>query len=294
MNLTRCSKGHFYDSDRVGKCPYCGTHETNNSEIVYPIYPPQPSPPPEPRPSAIMGRDYIQPFNTTDNHTDEAPYVFISYAHADSEEVVDTVQYLKSNHFNVWYDEGIKSGREWADEISRKIKHCKQFICFISRHSINSESVKDEIHIAWKYNINTIVVYLEKIELDGGLEMKLDRKQAILKYTMSEQEFRQKLCSSISQEVVQIKNDKAPDDIRLNDRYEIIRMLSKGGTATTYLARNKMTGVNVVLKHGSYDKTVSGQRIKSSFEREKKFFQKIFLHLFLHCMIIFMTAQIFT
>ncbi len=262
MNIIRCSNGHFYDGDVCTQCPHCATNEERVDKQESHRFPIDNI---EIEPSTIRGTEnpaFLKP-------KAEEPYAFISYAHADSKEVVNTIDFLKINHFNIWYDEGIKSGYEWADEISRKIKHCKQFICFISRHSINSESVKDEIHIAWKYNINIIVVYLEKVDLDGGLEMKLDRKQAILKYALNEQDFRKKLSSSISQDVVNFKNDKRLDDIRLNDRYEVIRMISKGGTATTYLAKNKMTGVNVVLKHGTYDDTVSGQRIKRSFERER-------------------------
>ena len=260
MNLARCPMGHFYDKDRFDNCPHC------QNGVVIPNSPPMPASPFNNMPDTPRNNNIIP---SVFKQKDDSPYVFISYAHSDSKEVVSIIDFLKANHFNVWYDEGIKSGYEWADEISRKIKHCKQFICFISQNSINSESVKDEIHIAWKYNINTIVVYLEKVVLDGGLEMKLDRKQAILKYALNEQDFYKKMSLSISQDVVNLKNDENPNDIRVNDKYEIIRMLSQGGTAKTYLAKNKATGVQVLLKHGTYDNTVSGQRIKRSFEREK-------------------------
>lgn len=280
MQLKRCTEGHFYDADRFNKCPHCNNFSPaeeffnipkqpiNNSPV--PVAPPIINGPimPVVPPSAINSN--IIPGQTTY----ESPYVFISYAHADSHEVLETVNFLKTNHFNVWYDEGIKSGHEWADEISRKIKHCKQFICFISNNSINSESVKDEIHIAWKYNINIIVVYLEKVELDGGLEMKLDRKQAILKHALSTVDFNRKLSSSISQDVVSLKKSQTSNNMQISDKYEIIRPLSTGGTATTYLAKNKATGVTVVLKHGVYDSTLAGQRIKRSFEKEKSALSK--------------------
>jgi len=99
--------------------------------------------------------------------------------------------------------------------------------------------------------------------------MKLDRKQAIMKYTLGDEDFQKKLGSSITQEVVNLNNDKHVDDLSVIDKYEIIRVLAGGGTATTYLAENKVTGVRVVLKHGKYDGTLSGQRIKRSFEIEK-------------------------
>lgn len=212
-------------------------------------------------------------YSVTDTDMEE-PYVFISYSHFDSEEVLRVIKFLRDNHFNFWYDESTKSGIEWADEISKKIKQCKQFICFISQNSIRSESVKDEIHIAWKYNINTIVIYLEKIELDGGLEMKLDRKQAIFKYKTDEYEFQRKLSLAITQDVVNLRSDKELNDVSTFGKYEIIRKVSKGGTATIYLAKNKITNVFVILKHAKYDATVSGQRVKKSFERERDILSK--------------------
>jgi len=291
MNLTKCERGHFYDNDRFIRCPHCwpARTPTENFRIPQPqvnnFKVPSPAPvSPVRAPAPISGSvPYFVPAPPTaknpiaiENNTSsvlnqktELPYIFISYAHSDTREVTEIISFLKANHFNIWYDEGIKSGHEWADELSRRIKHCKQFICFISKNSINSESVKDEIHIAWKYNINTIVVYLEKVELDGGLEMKLDRKQAILKYALNEQDFHKKLSSSISQDVVNFKNNLTINDVGIDDKYEIIQTLSQGGTAKTYLARNKVTDVKVILKHGVYDDTISGQRIKRSFEKER-------------------------
>jgi len=261
MNIKRCANGHFYDGDTVSECPYCSSGAKAVTDEPTPLYPVKS----EVNPSDIM---CAKPVNA-ESQEKEAPYLFISYSHADSAEVLGVIDYLKSNHFNVWYDEGIMTGIEWADEISRRIKRCEQFICFISRNSVNSKSVKDEINIAWKYNINILVVYLEKVELDGGLEMQLDRKQAIMKYALNEQEFRRKLCSAISQDVVIIKKDANPKDIKVNDKYEVISMLSVGGTGTTYLAKHKATGAQVVIKHGAFDDTVSGQRIKRSFEKER-------------------------
>ena len=270
MNIIRCAKGHFYDGDITDKCPFCESNvkPVQNVQEEY-QQPKNPASPVYDWGPGVVLADMPADTGKNTEHEEEKPYVFVSYAHADSDEVMKTIKFLKSNHFNVWYDEGIKSGYEWADEISRKIKCCKQFLCFISENSIKSESVKDEIHIAWKYNINTIVIYLEKVDLDGGLEMKLDRKQAIMKYALDIMDFQKKLGSSITQEVVSLNNDKLADDLSVIDKYEIIRVLAGGGPTTTYLAENKVTGVRVVLKHGKYDGTLSGQRIKRSFEREK-------------------------
>ena len=39
------------------------------------------------------------------------PYLFISYAHKQSEEVVSTIRILYEKGWRLWYDEGIPAGR---------------------------------------------------------------------------------------------------------------------------------------------------------------------------------------
>ena len=34
MNLTKCSNGHFYDSDTYASCPHCGGGGTENVTIL--------------------------------------------------------------------------------------------------------------------------------------------------------------------------------------------------------------------------------------------------------------------
>ena len=41
------------------------------------------------------------------------PYLFISYAHKQSEEVVSTIRILHEKGWRLWYDEGIPAGSDW-------------------------------------------------------------------------------------------------------------------------------------------------------------------------------------
>jgi len=106
--------------------------------------------------------------------------------------------YLHRKNKSGEYDEGIKSGIEWADEIANKIKQCEQFVCFISRNTLMSENTKDEI----KYRCNIIIVYLENVCLTSGLELQLDRKQAILKHKYLKDLFQKKFLESLSTKAV--------------------------------------------------------------------------------------------
>ena len=49
------------------------------------------------------------PYNGTEN------YVFVSYAHKDSDTVLPYIEAMKQNGFRVWYDRGIEAGTEWAE-----------------------------------------------------------------------------------------------------------------------------------------------------------------------------------
>ena len=41
----------------------------------------------------------------------EKPYIFVSYAHVDSETVLPIAEELHKRGYRVWYDEGIEAGR---------------------------------------------------------------------------------------------------------------------------------------------------------------------------------------
>ena len=41
------------------------------------------------------------------------PFLFISYAHRQSEEVVSTIRILHEKGWRLWYDEGIPAGSDW-------------------------------------------------------------------------------------------------------------------------------------------------------------------------------------
>ena len=56
------------------------------------------------------------------------PYIFVSYAHADSVRVFREIARLNEDGYHVWYDEGIAPGNEWTDEIAEALANCSAFI----------------------------------------------------------------------------------------------------------------------------------------------------------------------
>lgn len=168
------------------------------------------------------------------------PYIFISYAHADTE-VQDLLSELAAHDYRFWYDEGIQSGRDWSDVISERIKNCTQFIAFLSENAIRSENVKDEIHLAVKYKIDMLVIHLESIALDGGLELHLDRKQALLKYSYDSQgDFSSKFYQSLNKKtmrVIEPGEDKALAEFM--QQYDILKMDALNTFSKTHIAKKK-------------------------------------------------------
>lgn len=117
------------------------------------------------------------------------PYLFVSYAHADSEKVFREIGRFNEAGFHVWYDEGIAPGNEWTDEIAHALEACSVFVVMITPTSAARENVQNEINFALDEKKPFIAIHLEETTLRGGLKLQIGTKQAILKYLMSEEEY---------------------------------------------------------------------------------------------------------
>lgn len=180
----------------------------------------------------------------------DEPYIFISYAHADTE-VQQILSELAAKDYRFWYDEGIQSGSDWGDVISERIKNCTQFIAFLSDSAIKSENVKDEIHLAVKYKIDMLVIHLESIVLDGGLELHLDRKQALLKYSYESQgDFSSKFYQSINEKTMRlIDAGKDTALAKFKQQYDVLKLDALNTFSKTHIATKKGTVTPVLSKY---------------------------------------------
>lgn len=127
----------------------------------------------------------------------EKPYIFVSYAHKDSEVVMRAIALLQQSGFRVWYDEGIDPGSEWPDTIEKYLERSSYFIGFISANALDSNYCKCELHTAFNERKKMLIVYLENIKLEGGLKMQLSLRQSIHWYKYeSENAFFKKLLTA--------------------------------------------------------------------------------------------------
>lgn len=197
------------------------------------------------------------------------PYIFVSYSHQDTC-VIDIIKEITANGYRIWYDEGIESGGDWADEIIDRLKNACQFVVFLSESAIASKNVKDEIHIAIKYNLNIQIIYLEEITLQGGLELHLDRIQAIHRRKYStETGFYKKLISALEQSTSS-NTDQTEEPMRnlLEEQYEKITELSTSPFVNTYRGISKKNGLPVFIKRFLVNNTITGEEIKLSAKEE--------------------------
>ncbi len=109
------------------------------------------------------------------------PYVFISYAHADSPVVLPVVEAMKGAGVNLWYDEGIQAGSEWPEYIAEKVMHCTKFVLFVSPAYLDSQNCRRELNFAISRKKGILSVYIADVALSPGMEMQLGTYQAIFR-----------------------------------------------------------------------------------------------------------------
>lgn len=120
----------------------------------------------------------------------DGQYIFISYAHRDAELVFREIEIFHSEGYNIWYDQGLTPGQEWDDEIAIALMNCSLLVVFISKNSMASKNVQDEIKMAINKDIDVVPIYLEQTELPPGLELRLSNKHAIFKYLASDEDYK--------------------------------------------------------------------------------------------------------
>jgi hypothetical protein len=89
------------------------------------------------------------------------PYLFVSYAHKDSDTVLPILQGFFDQKYRIWYDEGIAPGSEWPENIERHLSNASAVLIFVSHHSLASPNCNNEIAVAVRQNKQMFVIYIE-------------------------------------------------------------------------------------------------------------------------------------
>jgi len=129
------------------------------------------------------------------------PYIFISYAHKDIQEVFKIIEKLNEKNIRIWYDEGIEPGNEWPEIVGAAIENCGQFLVFMSPYATNSRNVRNEINLAFNEGKEIIVVQLRKTRLSGGMKLQLGTVQFINRFELTAPAFFEKLNAVLKSDV---------------------------------------------------------------------------------------------
>lgn len=113
------------------------------------------------------------PYNGAD------PYIFVSYAHADREEVYKVLYFLQRQTYRIWYDDGITWGANWSKMLKDKIANAECVMLFSSEAAVNSEFVQDELLDAWTNGKQIFNIQLDDARFIPMFEKRLADNQRI-------------------------------------------------------------------------------------------------------------------
>ena len=116
------------------------------------------------------------------------PYIFISYAHKDSDVVLPIIETMADYGFRVWYDAGIEAGTEWPEYIAERLDGAAVVIAFLSEHALKSINCRQEINESISLEKDLLVVHLHEVELTKGMRMRLSLTQAMFMYRHESQD----------------------------------------------------------------------------------------------------------
>jgi predicted ATPase len=108
------------------------------------------------------------------------PNVFVSYASADRERVLEIVAALQSAGVTCWLDQhDIEGGAHWGQRIAEAIAGCAAFLLLSSAASLASRNVRQEIALAWKHGKPYLPLLLDPTPVPKEIEYFLEGAQWI-------------------------------------------------------------------------------------------------------------------
>ena len=132
------------------------------------------------------------------------PYLFVSYSHKNSREVLETITGLNKK-LRIWYDEGIPAGSDWPMNIQIHMEKCGAVLFFLSKTALASPNCLSEIRTAVSLRRPVLYLPLDDSEPDSewakllnactrldAPQDALSREQAVLKSPLIKKRFYRK------------------------------------------------------------------------------------------------------
>ena len=128
----------------------------------------------------------------------EEPFIFVCYAHSDMDVVYPELQWLHEQGVHIWYDEGVRPGHRWSDDLANAIDGASQVFYFVTPNSVSSENCLDEIGFALDRDTRVLPIFLDPAELPPGLQLRVGSRQFINRFDLSVDAFRSKLLDAVN------------------------------------------------------------------------------------------------
>ncbi len=129
------------------------------------------------------------PYSYLQAYTGQEKYIFVSYDHDDNDLVLPVIARLNELGYRVWFDKKIGLGQDWKKEIAEQISGCTVFLVFVTKHSVRSDFVHNEIGLAEECNKPFLpVLYMDPADLPAVRKLDVGRKQAVKHYEYDKEE----------------------------------------------------------------------------------------------------------
>ena len=158
------------------------------------------------------------------------PYIFVSYSHKDKKYVLPILDKLFQNNYRVWYDKGIRPGKDWPEVVAERLQDSAVFLVILSKNYMKSQNCVREIHYAVAKNKQFLSIMLEDVQMTSGVEMQLCVSQAIVcsKFQRKEDLYKELLDAEVLKECkLQEKNEKVVPEKKIERKEDIIKEFSK-------------------------------------------------------------------
>lgn len=107
------------------------------------------------------------------------PFLFVSYAHRQSDAVIDTIRILHEKSYRLWYDEGIPAGSDWPANIAQHMQNCERVLFFLSHRAMESQNCYSEMRTAVRMGKDILVIRLEDEQPDERWQELLREKPVV-------------------------------------------------------------------------------------------------------------------
>ena len=145
-------------------------------------------------------------------------YIFISYAHKDSDTVLPMINHMQEQGFRVWFDSGVEAGTEWPEYIAEHLENAAVVLVLMSNAATASRNCRDEINFALDMGKDMLVVHLEEAKLTAGMRLRLSAIQAMFRYrSKTEEGFLEELCKTKLLQCCRVRVTPSPAAVEIEE-----------------------------------------------------------------------------